>query len=348
MGRVDAARQEARVAVRTELTQSELAEVAARWGLGAIEDARGLPQGSINTLYALRTTNGAYVLRLSEGRREDEVTFETDLLRHLTSHHYPCVHLERTTDGAVVGLVRDRFAVVMRRAAGEHVPARRWTPEQAWEAGRELGRLHVLGEDFAGQLVNRYAPSRVAGWVDALVDEARRAGRDADPDLWDALPLFESERAALADLPAANEGVIHGDWFPDNLLFVGERLSTVLDFEMACRGPLVLDLAIALHACCYDDDFVRIRAHALVDGYQSERRLDPYERATLHPWARFSALRFMTTRVMDFHRSGLDESRLVQKDWRRFRDRLRLTIELGPGGFLDLCGLPTAHVPNLD
>lgn len=336
------------MAVRTELMQSELAEVAARWRLGAVEEARGLPQGASNTLYALHTTHGAFVLRLSEGRRADEVAFETDLLRHLTAHHYPCVRLEPTTDGAVVGLVRDRFAVVMRRAAGEHVPARRWTPEQAWEAGRELGRLHVLGEDFAGLLANRYAPPRIAGGVDALVAEARQAGRDADPELWDALPLFESERAALADLPAANEGVIHGDWFPDNLLFVGERLSTVLDFEMACRGPFVLDLATALHACCYDDDFVRVRARSFVEGYQSERRLDPYECAALQPWARFSALRFMTTRVMDFHRSGLDERRLVQKDWRRFRDRLLRTIDLGPRGFLDLCGLPTAHVPNLD
>jgi homoserine kinase type II len=215
------------------------------------------------------------------------------------------------------------------------VPKRSWAPAQAADAGRLLARLHVLTEAFNKTLANRYSPAVVAGWVRNLADESER--RD-DPEVWEALPFFQAEADALSALPSTAEGIIHSDYFPDNLLFVGDRVTTVLDFEMACRGTYVLDLATAVNACCYDDDFVPERVRALVDGYRREREPSPSEWEALHAWARFSALRFACSRVLDFHRSDLGSDRLRKKDWRRFRDRLRRIVDLGPAGLLALYG----------
>jgi homoserine kinase type II len=327
------------LAIKTQLSHDDIVRVTSEWGLGALQSWRGLPEGSINTLYSLTTVQGKFVLRLSEGRRSDEVLFETGLLQHLTARHYPAVTLVSRIDGGRTVLLRDRYACVFRWGAGEHIRKRLWTLEQAHDAGRHLARLHVLTEDFNDSLENRYSPAVVTGWVAALAAESRSATRRDDPEVWAALPLFEREAAALASLPPAAEGIIHADYFPDNLLFVGDRIATVLDFEMACRGPFMLDLATALNACCYDDDFVRPRMHALVRGYREEREPSSAEWSALQPWARFSALRFACSRVRDFHRSDLGADRLQKKDWRRFRDRLQRLIELDAPGLLDLCGV---------
>lgn len=328
------------MAIKTPLSHDDLLRVTSEWGLGALQSARGLPEGSINTLYSLTTVQGKYVLRLSEGRQSQEVLFETALLQHLAARHYPAVSLVPRVDGRRTELLRDRYACVFRWGAGEHARKRLWTLEQAHDAGRHLARLHVLTEDFGESLDNRYSPAVVAGWVAALSEESRAPDRRDDPEVWEALPLFEREAAALAQLPATAEGIIHADYFPDNLLFVGDRIATVLDFEMACRGPFVLDLATALNACCYDDDFVRPRVRAFVSGYRSEREPSTAEWGALQPWARFSALRFACSRVRDFHRSELGADRLQKKDWRRFRDRLLRIIGLGSSGLLELCGAP--------
>lgn len=328
------------LAIKTALELEDLQRVVADWGLGSLQNWRGLPEGSINTLYALTTTQGKYVLRLSEGRQIREVEFETGLLLHLTGQHYPAVSLVTRVDGARMSVIRNRFACVFRWGAGEHVRKRLWSLEQATDAGRLLARLHVLTEAFPDALPNRYSPAVVAGWVDALSAESRQPFRRDDPDVWAAVPLLEQEAAALARLPAANEGIIHADYFPDNLLFLGDRCSTVLDFEMACRGPYMLDLATALNACCYDDDFVAPRVRAMVAGYRSEREPSQAEWQALHAWARFSALRFACSRVLDFHRSELAADQLQKKDWRRFRDRLARLVQLGSSGFLELCGVP--------
>jgi homoserine kinase type II len=325
------------MAVKTLLTDGELARVASEWGLGALASARGLPEGSVNTLYVLETSRGRFVLRLSEGRREQELRFETSLLAYLARAHFPAAVLVPRLDGAEYGVVKERFAVVFEWASGEHLAPKETTAAQAMDAGRLMGRMHVVTEDFPGSLPNRYG----VGPVRAMVAEVGReaALRPDDEELRAALPLLEREAAALDHLPALDSGVIHADWFPDNVRFLGDRVSAVLDFEMACRGPYVLDLATAIHAGCYDDDYSIERASAFVRGYEGERPLARAEKEAFHAWARFSALRFTASRVLDFHLSPLSGERLVRKDWRRFRDRLQKTVAMGPRGWAALCGL---------
>src|SRR5690606_11909936 len=131
----------------------------------------------------------------------------------------------------------------------------------------------VLTEDFAGDLPNRNGPDAVAGWVETIA--ARAAGRAGDTELLEFVPVLREEAARLEALPAAAEGVIHADWFPDNVKFAGTRVSSVLDFEMACRAPYVLDLGIAIDANCFGEDgrFDVPRVRAFVEGYGQERTL---------------------------------------------------------------------------
>lgn len=327
------------MAVKTVLSDEVLAGVCETWGLGALRSARGLPEGSINTLYVLETARDRYVLRLSEGRQEAEVAFETALLAHLETHRYPAVRLVPRLDGKRYGVVAERYACVFRWAAGESVRGEALTPEHVRDAGRLMARLHVLTEDFDATLENRNSPAAVREWVDEIT--RRAAARPDDEELRAFVPVLRAEAAELGELPPAAEGVVHADWFPDNVRHAGSRVAVVLDFEMACRAPYVLDLAIGLDANCFGEDgrFDVPRVRAFVEGYVSERPLSLPERRALWRWARFAALRFTCSRILDFHLSPLPPEQLARKDWRRFRDRLRETLALGEDGFLAMCGL---------
>jgi homoserine kinase type II len=72
---------------------------------------------------------------------------------------------------------------------------------------------------------------------------------------------------------------------------------------------------------------------ALLDGYRSKRRLDAETVAALPAWARWAALRFTVSRLRAALAPALPEGRVVQKDWRRYRDRLLALRALGPAGY---------------
>src|SRR5436190_719584 len=102
-----------------------------------------------------------------------------------------------------------------------------------------------------------------------------------------------------ADLPL---GVIHGDLFPDNVFFLGDKLSGLIDFPFSCNDILAYDVAICLNAWCFEPDhsFNVTKARALLNAYGRARSLSEAEQNALPLLARGAALRFLLTRLVDF------------------------------------------------
>ena len=101
------------------------------------------------------------------------------------------------------------------------------------------------------------------------------------------------------DLP---QGVIHADLFPDNVFFLGDRLSGLIDFYFACTDTLVYDVAICLNAWCFEADhsFNVTKGRALLSSYAKARPLSPAEWRDAAAARARRALRFLLTRLVDW------------------------------------------------
>ena len=122
-----------------------------------------------------------------------------------------------------------------------------------------------------------------------------------------------------SDLP---RGVIHADLFPDNVLFLNDAVSGVIDFYFACNDLLAYDLAICMNAWCFERDgsFNVTKARALFHGYNSVRALGAKEISALPLLARGAAVRFFLTRLYDWYNTP-DTAYVKRKDpmeyWRK-------------------------------
>ena len=98
------------------------------------------------------------------------------------------------------------------------------------------------------------------------------------------------------------QGVIHADFFPDNVFFANGKFAGAIDFYFACNDALAYDVAIALNAWCFEPDgsFNITSARQLVAGYESVRPLSKAERAALPILAHGAAMRFFLTRLHDW------------------------------------------------
>jgi homoserine kinase type II len=157
--------------------------------------------------------------------------------------------------------------------------------------------LHMEGEGFALKRANALG---LAGWRPLYERFADRTDEIA-PDLG---PLIGSELRSLeAQWPKGLPGgVIHADLFPDNVFFLGDRLSGLIDFYFACNDALAYDVAVCLNAWCFEKDlsFNITKGRALLRSYEDLRSLNLAEREAMPTLARGAALRFLLTRAYDW------------------------------------------------
>ncbi len=344
------------MALYTVLPPAELAAVAARFGLPPPDRAEPEPRGRVNTSYHLWAGGQRWFLRVAEGKAEADVRFEAAVHEALAEARFPVPRLRPAADGHPFAPAAGKPAMLFGYAPGEPREPGDVTEAQLRRVGEQLGRLHDLSGGVLPERPNPYGPACVAAWMEGLSGSGARSGSesrsesgsgsDDGPDgpdageLADALALFREESRLAAALPGAPRGLVHGDLFPDNVLWVGDRVAAVLDWEMACTEAFAWDLAVAVDAWCYGERHDRPRARALLEGYRARRPVEPETAAALHAYARFQATRFALGRLRTFGPGRpAAGGTVVFKDWRRYRDRLLAIRAMGPDGYRDLLGL---------
>lgn len=284
------------MAVYTDITDEELAGLLANYDLGQPLAFKGIAEGVENSNFLLETEAGRYILTVYEKRvKADDLPFFLGLMRWLAEHGYPCPTPIADRAGEALQSLRGKPCVIVSFLQG--LSARRPSVAQCREAGEGLAWLHKAGEGFAMRRPNDLGEAAWAPLFSRLKDQAEAL----KPGL---AATIESDLARFAaDWPTGlPSGVIHADYFPDNVFFQSSKFSGTIDFYFACTDAYAYDIAVALNAWCFEPDgsFNITAARALVAGYESRRRLSDAERAALPILAHGAAMRFFLTRLHDW------------------------------------------------
>jgi homoserine kinase type II len=306
------------MAVYTEVSDEELAAFIAGYDLGALLSYKGIAEGVENTNYLLHTEKGPFFLTLYEKRvTPSELPFFLGLMEHLANTGLNCPTPVHDAEGRVLRTLAGRPAALVTFLEGVWI--RRPHPRHCLEVGKALAGLHLAGRGFAGRRANALG---LSGWrplFQRLQPRANNVAAGLAATIEQELDHLETQWPA--SLP---EGIIHADLFPDNVFFLGDRLSGLIDFYFACNDALAYDVAVTLNAWCFETDhtFNMTKSQALLKGYQSIRPFAPEEIAALPLLARGAALRFLLTRAYDWlHTDG--NALVSRKDPNEFLRRLR-------------------------
>jgi homoserine kinase type II len=284
------------MAVYTDVTAEELAGFLAGYDLGELLSYKGIAEGVENSNFLVHTSTGNYILTLYEKRvAAKDLPFFLGLMQHLASRGITCPQPIPNKRGEALGKVAGRPAAIITFLDGLWI--RRPSAVHCAALGEALAKLHLAGLDFTGKRRNTLS---VDGWR-PLFEHCRDRANEVQRNLRE---LIEKELGAVErDWPRGlPQGVIHADLFPDNVFFLGDKLSGMIDFYFACNDALAYDVAICLNAWCFEPDhsYNVTKGKALLQSYARVRPLADDERASLPCLARGAALRFLLTRLVDW------------------------------------------------
>lgn len=306
------------MAVYTEVNDEDLEAFIASYGVGELLSYKGIAEGVENTNYIVHTTKSPFILTLYEKRtRREDLPFFLELMEHLAEAGVSCPTPVRDKDGANLRELSGRPAAMVTFLEGFWV--RRPNADHCYDVGEALAKMHVAGRDFEMRRENTLG---LSGWR-PLFDRLEGKAETIVPGL---ATLIGNELGFLeTNWPKGlSEGVIHADLFPDNVFFIGDDLSGLIDFYFACNDALAYDIAVCLNAWCFETDFAFnvTKGRQLLKGYEAVRPLGPAERETLPILARGAATRFLLTRAYDWINTPPD-ALVKRKDPMEYVRRLR-------------------------
>lgn len=306
------------MAVYTDITEDDLKSFLEAYDAGELTSYKGIAEGVENTNFLLHTTKLPLILTLYEKRVEkSDLPFFLGLMHHLADKGLSCPLPLPRKDGELLGELSGRPTALISFLEGMWL--RKPAAKHCREVGKALAAMHLAGEGFE---IKRPNALSVEGWK-VLWEKSRERADEVEKGLQQEIQPEIDFLAANwpKDLPA---GVIHADLFQDNVFFLGDELSGLIDFYFACNDFLAYDVSICLNAWCFEKDgaYNVTKGKALLEGYQSVRPLNAEELNALPLLARGSALRFFLTRLYDWLTTP-EGALVVKKDPIEYLRKLR-------------------------
>jgi len=281
------------MSVFTVVSSEELQTFLSQFDVGSLLDFSGISAGIENSNYFVNTSKGAFVLTLYEKHNADEINFSLQLSAFLASHQLSVSHPIAAQDGRLQRPFLGKPTVLSQRIVGESVLAP--TLAQCAELGRALANVHQVSQTFP-----LHEP-KLDGhlWRQATLEKLQS---HLAPEYFAALQsaVLRHQSDAELDLP---QGALHTDLFRDNVLFDGEQLSGIIDFNSAMHGALLYDLAVVLNDWCSQADGALNlpRSRAVVTAYQAVRPFTESEHQLWPQICELAALRFWLSRLLNLH-----------------------------------------------
>ena len=286
------------MAVYTKLDKNNIEEILSNYKLGKLSSFQEIEEGIENTNYRLSIDEKKFILTIYEKRvKSADLPFFSDLMSSLNKANFKCpAPIFNNNDETITNFKGKKLMIV---SFLEGKAKQNLTPANCNTIGAEVAKMHNLTKNLKLKRKNDLSVNSWRKLFNSVKDNCENLHKDL-PRLIEE-NLDDVEKNWPKNLP---RGIIHADLFHDNIFFIQDKFSGVIDFYFSCEDFYAFEIAICFNALCFDGlkndlSFNVTKAKNFIDGYTSVRKLTQEELNSIKVLSQGAALRFLLTRVFD-------------------------------------------------
>jgi homoserine kinase type II len=265
--------------------------IARAYRLGTVTACRYLPDGLLNRNWRLDTDAGPFALKELDALDPDSARRSLALMASVAADGVPVAAAVPAADGTTVAEIGGHGYYLTPWIDGTHLLGPDMDADTSFHMGAVIGRIHTAlarpgllpetGPSTEGPPTVATAHDRIGDYLDQIAARA-------EPDAFDraAEPLLRSRLDLIAahehlrpseDPPAGPAGWTHGDCQNWNLLWRGDRIAAVLDWDRVRPNPYGEEIvrAAAYQFALPDGRIDLDNVAALVAGYRTVADIGP-------------------------------------------------------------------------
>ena len=287
------------MAVFTKLEKKEIEDFLEDYSIGNLISFEGIVKGTENTNYKIITSKNKYILTILEKRvQPEDLPFFMDLQNELAAHGFDCPLPVKNNKKSIINKLKDKSAVIISFLQGENLT--NVMPEHCYELGLKIAQFTNITKNL-----NLSRPNSVGykTWV-SIYENFKNINNESYQEYFQILSkeLIFLKNNWPTNLPTA---IIHADLFIDNILFIKNKISGIIDFYFSCNDFIAYELALTINAWCFNKDvtFNYKNYNSLMMGFENISSLNIEEKASMNVLLRGAAVRILVTRLHDkiFH-----------------------------------------------
>ena len=286
------------MAVYTKFNHNKIEEILSNYDLGKLDQFKGIEEGIENTNYFLSIEKKKFILTIYEKRvKSEDLPFFSELMSSLNKSEFKCPAPIFNKQNKTITDYEGKKLMIVSFLEGK--AKKNLSPVNCKTIGIEVAKMHKITRDFKFKRENDLSVKSWRKLFDSVKDKCSNIHKDL-PKLIDE-NLKDVEKNWPKNLP---KGIIHADLFHDNIFFIQDKFSGIIDFYFSCEDYLAFEIAICFNALCFDGlkenlSFNVTKAKNFIDGYSSIRKLTEEEKNNIKVLSQGAALRFLLTRVFD-------------------------------------------------
>lgn len=303
--------------VKSNFSKQDFVHILSNYDLGTYQNAEPISDGTVQTNLLVTTSSGKYVFKYYENRTENSVRFEAAVIDFISQHHFPCAAAIKNQHDESVDLYDQKPFIFFEFMSGQ--PVTELNSQQEEQVIKTAAQLQTITQTY----IPPYQEFRWNYYPDLCLRLAQeRAAKLDTPTAYAKLEWFEHQLAQIQLPDALPKGICHCDFHPSNILFEGDELVALLDFDDANYTYLNFDLANLIDgwAWNYGEDFEPSVANQIVQRYMQHRKLSDLEKYHLFDVHQlsimFDGIWFFARGDMDdfYERQKIEHLRTIGRD----------------------------------
>ena len=306
----------------TNLKQNNIDKIILNYNILNFINFVPIYDGIQNSNYIINTKNKKFILTIFEDKYVvSNINYYLKLLLFCRKHYFNCPYPIIDKNNKYINFINRKPICLFNFIEGRSLNY--ISKHDLKNVGINLAKLHLITKNYTHQIRTRFDFK----FFNNVIKEYKSFFVKYDTSLIDIFKntLNDYKKLNNTDIP---KGTIHGDLFPDNVLFnKNNQITGFLDFYFSDFNYLISDIAIVIISWCfyfdnnnkYILDFDKI--NILLKNYSKVRKIHSNEIDSLKIICKIYCMRFMFTRLIA-QNNDYDKNKILRKNPNEYINKL--------------------------